>query len=143
MSLSISQRSQLQSNIALNLSLSSSFLSSYQSFFHSIAGFFIVEETVLQTTESFIPRSVVSFLVLVPLYNHLYLWLYRCGYAFDSSKVPTFTKVDEIWEGAVSKLKAVLKEQFSFCSAPAALAQIKDFVSVFVSLFLSMMHVSS
>lgn len=67
-------------------------------YFHQIAGFFIVESTVLETTP-LVPRGVV----------------------------------EGLWDYAVAKIKAVLQEQFAYCSSPEVLSQVKAFVFNFAA----------
>eukprot|EP00003_Mantamonas_plastica_P020195 TRINITY_DN3264_c0_g1_i1.p1 TRINITY_DN3264_c0_g1~~TRINITY_DN3264_c0_g1_i1.p1 ORF type:complete len:309 (+),score=75.13 TRINITY_DN3264_c0_g1_i1:97-927(+) len=87
----------LQANLVLQPDNVGSFIKWYKAYFQKIAGFFIVEDTVFNSTDHLISRS----------------------------------QLEQAWEVAVSKVKAVLQEQIAFWTIPSTFLEIKDFMALF------------
>ena len=85
-------------------------------YFHQIAGFFIVENNVLDTT-SLVPRAVVES-----------LW----DFAVAKMKVYHFRSPRPFF-CLISLFQAVLQEQFAYVQSPELLTKVKVFVFCFAS----------
>lgn len=87
----------LQCNLGLNQVAEPGINEQFYQYFYQLGGFFIVEDSVFQTTSNFIPRSITT----------------------------------SLWEMAMAKMKAILLEQFSYCTNPRQIVEVKNFLYLF------------